>query len=206
MAQFGDHVRAGNLPEATRYLNQALEMDASPSLRAAIYFNLGELSERLSQPTEALRRYRQALGLGIRPDIGYRKIALLHLAAKEFEKARAALEQSLAAQLDATLPYRQMLHRGTDEYRREETHLAAIEELLARETRREDLARYDLEFIRQLQQTDREVAKTHCLLGQVCAQLGDGSKALEHLQAALQIWSDYGDAQIALQQLQNLRP
>ncbi|MBU0616607.1 MAG: tetratricopeptide repeat protein [Planctomycetes bacterium] len=200
------YMQAGNLPQATYYLNQALEMDASPSLQAAICFNLGELNERLNNPAEALRCYRQALDLNIRPDMGFRKVALLHLAAKEFEKTRDTLQQSLAAQLDPTLPYKQMLHRGTDEYRTEETHLAAIAELLARETRPEDLARYDLEFIRRLQQTDREVAKTHCLLGQVYAQLGDGRRALEHLEASLRIWPDYGDARTALQQLRSLRP
>jgi tetratricopeptide (TPR) repeat protein len=199
-------VQAGNLPEATRHLNRALEMDASPSLRATIHFNFGELSERLNQPTEALRHYRQALELGIRPDIGYRKVALLHIAAKEFEEARDALARSLAAQLDPTLPYQQMLHRGTDEYRNDPTQLAVIEGLLAREIRPEDLGRYDLEFIRQLQHNDRAVATTHYLLGQVCAQLGDYDAAIAQLEASLRIWPDFKDAQTTLQQLRSRRP
>jgi len=195
------YIKAGNAAEGVKYLEQALQMDPSPTLRGVIYYNLGELSETQEKPDEALRYFQQALEFHFRRDMGYHKIARLHLAANRFEEARDALERKLAAQLDPCLPYRQMLRRSVDMLQRDTVHLPIIEELLARDVRPEDLARYELDYFQQMREREPELAITHRHLGLACARLGDYGAAVDHLQKSLQIRPDDKEVAARLEQL-----
>jgi tetratricopeptide (TPR) repeat protein len=195
------YIKAGNTAEGVKYLDQALELDPSPTLRGVIYYNLGELSEAQGKPDEALRYFQQALDFHFRRDAAYHKIARLYLAANRFAEARDALEKKLAAQLDPCLPYRQMLRRSVDRYQRDTVQLPIIEELLGRDVHPEDLARYELDYFQQMREREPELAITHYQLGLAYAKLGDQRAAVDHLQKSLQIRPDNEEAAALLQQL-----
>jgi tetratricopeptide (TPR) repeat protein len=187
---------------------QLLE-DALPRVtlrKGVVYYNLGEILEQQGRPDEAIHYYRQAIGLDVQQDLVYRKLGALYLAAGRLEEAHAAFEQTLASQLDVTLPYKYMLQRSVDMYQEDDTHLPIIEEELARDTRPEDLARYDLQTVRRLHQRDPEIAKTHNHLGFICVRLGDIDQAIRHFEKSLDIWPNNIDGARNLQLLRQQRP
>ena len=67
--------------------------------------------------------------------------------------------------------------------------------------RADDLARYDLEIVRRMQESDPEIAKTHNHLGLIHARLGNTGEAIKQFQRSLQIWPDNVDAKRNLQLL-----
>jgi tetratricopeptide (TPR) repeat protein len=195
--------RAGNSGRGIEILKGALMKEGSRANKVALYYNLGDLLARQGEMDEALEQYREALSFAVRQDRVYERIGSIHLAAKRYKEAREAFELVLAKQLDPCLSYRDMLQQSVDHYKDRAVHLAVIEEQLARDIRAEDLARYDLEVIRRMQQSDLEIARTHDRLAMVCAQLGDIPAAIEHLEKLLDIIPDDTTAK---ENLKRLRP
>jgi superkiller protein 3 len=188
------YIRAGDTARGARILREALPTETRGSLKGAICYNLGECREAEDKSEEAIGYYQRAVDCNIEQDKIYRKLGSLYLKLGRLPEARAAFEKTLAAQLDPSLPYQYMLHRSLDIFEGDPAHLAIIEEQLARGISTEDLRRYDLEIITQMQQRDPEIAKTHNHLGVICAQLKDLEKAHTHFQKSLEIWPGNPDA------------
>ena len=199
------YLRAGNPAEGAKFLGKALQFQPGPSLQAAAYYNLGEMYEQQGKPVQATRCFQKAIELQADPVPAYHKLAAQHFATQQFAQAHDALEKKLAAQLDPTQPYRQMLLRGVDEYAEDPIHLPIIEQLAAQGACPDDLERYDFELFRQMRQTDPDVSRTYTLLGRVCAQLDDFGPARQHFQKSLEIWPDNPDARNDLARLEGLR-
>jgi len=185
---------AGNTSRADQTLEKVRQMECSRFIKGVIYYNLGELRERQGRRTEAVNYYQRALVSGAEPDKAYRRLGTLYYDAQQYEQAREAFEKALASQQDLVRPYRDMLYRSLDIYEGDTVHLPIIEEQLAGEVRVEDLAPYDLEVIRQAQQTDSGIAKTHNHLCDIHARTGNVPEALAHCQASLRIWPGNPDA------------
>jgi tetratricopeptide (TPR) repeat protein len=201
----GDAQAAAYRQKGAKLLNEALQMETSRNLRGVIYFNLGELYEREGQTDQAIRHYRMALGPDIEGDKVHRKLGSLYLAKGELERARTAFEKTLECQLDPGLSYEDMLHRSVDKFQGNEEILKVIAEQLAQDFGPEDLERYDLEVIRQTQQHDPEIAKTHNHLGVICAQQGYTVAAVEHFERSLEIWPGNIDATRNLKLLRQMQ-
>ena len=193
--------RAGNAARGCQILKDALQMAGSRSRKGIIYCNLGELLGRQGKTDEAIHFYQQAVGFDVEQDLVYRSLGSFYLAAGRLDEAQTAFEMTLASQLDMTLPYQYMLYAAIEGHQDDATHLSIIEEQLARGVRAKDLARYDLEIVRRMQESNPEIAKTHNHLGFIRARLGNTAEAIRQFQRSLQIWPDNVDAKRNLQLL-----
>jgi tetratricopeptide (TPR) repeat protein len=116
------------------------------------------------------------------------KLGSLYLAGGKFEKARGAFQRALDDKLDIRRSYVEMLQHSLESLADDSTHVAAINRQLAQPPSDEEMARYDLDVIRQVQQHDREVAVTHNYLGWVDIQTDKLDQAAAHFEKSLQIW------------------
>ena len=222
-------INVGAEEKGEEMLRDALEKAPSEPFKGTVYYNLGKGFEKRGEIEEAIAYYRQALRLYAEPDKVYRKLGSLYLdlakrrvkearglagqeleearklAGRDLEQARLALEEALASQLDPCLSYNKMLHQALDSFAEQPEHLATIEEQLTRGIRVEDLARYDVEIIDRVQQSDPEVARTHNYLGSIYGQLSQFTKVKEHFEESLRIWPGNDDAVRNLQLLEQLR-
>ena len=197
--------KAGDFASGTRLLTEALGRETSPSLKAVIACNLGELREQQGQLDQAVRHYQEALRCNAEQHRIYHRLAMLYIKTEEFDKARAAFEMALAKRLDPALEYQQMLQHAVDIYEDEPEHLSIIEEHLARGVDAEDLGYYDLEIIRSVQQHDPGIASIHDHVGLVCVRLQDIDAAVDHFQQSLQIHPDNPSTKERLRQLQQMQ-
>ena len=196
---------AGDFASGARILTEALRSETSPSLKAVIACNLGELREQQGQLDQAVQHYQEALRCNVEHHRIYHRLAMLYVKTEEFDKARAAFEMTLAKRLDPALEYQQMLQHAVDIYADNPTHLPIIEEHLARGVDAEDLRYYDLEIIRSVQQHDPTIASIHDHLGLVCVRLQDINAAVDHFRQSLQIHPDNPNTEERLRQLQQMQ-
>ena len=208
--------RAEDGARAASILKEALQKGGEHARKGIIHYNLGEVLERQGDTEAALEHYREAIGLDVEQDLVYRKLGLLYLAAGDYENARQAFDLTLKCQLDLGLPYKYMLQRTleacwNDSYvygdsHEERAELAeVIQAQLAGDILPENLERYDLKIVRDLQTRDREIAKTHNHLGVIHARLGNVDDSIEHFQESLEIWPGNVDGQRNLKVLRQLR-
>ncbi len=184
--------RAGDEARAIHLLERALHSEDSDD--GVVYYTLAEISEKQNKIDEAIRYCQKALDSGAEEHMIYRKLGTLYFTAKEYEKAREAFKNSLAGQTDLCFSYKRMLNASLSDYKDDSTHLPIIEDELAGDIDPADLAAYDLEIIRRVQQSDPEIAKTHNHLGVIYAIQGDITQATEHFQKSLEIWPGNTDA------------
>jgi len=199
------YMNAGALQQASSVLKRASRLQSN--LSDLIEFNRGELLERRGETEAAIRQYEKVAGsIYVDHDLLNRKLGLLHLQAKRYDDALASFRSTLAAQTDLTLPYKEMLWRGLDTYEGDTINLPLIEAQLAQGITLDDLAVYDLRIIREVQSSDREIAKTHNHLGYIQVQRKDYVAAADHYRRSLAIWPGNSDAQRALAYLASLPP
>jgi len=191
------YMQAGHNGKAKQVLDGAATLETSRA--GLITFNRGELAEREGQPEDAIAHYEKAVGTIVEQDLVYRKLGLLHLAAERYDRALDAFENSLAVQLDPTLPYLDMLRRALDMYENDSVNLPIIESLFASGIGEKDMDRYDWEIIRQLEATDKEIAKTHNYLGFIHFKQGEYTAAIGPFRQSLAIWPGNSDAASWLQ-------
>jgi len=197
--------KAGDFASGARLLTEALRSETSPSLKAVIACNLGELREEQGQLDQAVQHYQEALGCNVEQHRIYHRLAMLYIKTEEFDKARAAFEMVLEKRLDPALEYQQMLQHAADIYADNPTHLPIIEEQLARGVDAEDLRYYDLEIVRSVQQHDPAIASIHDFLGMVCVRVRDLDAAIDHFRQSLQIYPDNPHTVKRLQELQQMK-
>jgi len=190
--------KLGDTSRGVEILTETLAAAGEHARTGIIHYNLGELHEARGDVVGAIGHYRQAIGFDMRQDLVYRKLGLLHRAREDYPAARTAFEETLAAQLDVTLPYKHMLRRTMEEWKGDAETLRALEAQLARPLRPEEMSRYDFELVRDRQACDAEIAKTHNFLGAIAARLGDLSDAEAHFRHSLEIWPGNVDATRAL--------
>jgi len=193
---------SGDPAAAARILTDLLADNPRENVRQFISYYLGQLHEQAGQPTEAIAHYQQAIGFTVEQDEVYQRLATLYRRAGREADARDAYERALTSQWNPTLQYKYMLQRVADTYRDDPTHGSAITAALDRDLGPDDLARYDLEIIRQLRAHDPEVAKTHHNIAVLCERVGDRPAAIEHFEQSLKIWPDN---QLAKQKLASLK-
>lgn len=181
-------IQAGYDGKGARILKDALGKTNSNISRGLIYYHLGGLHEKQGKRDEAIECYQKAVDCGTELGKRYCKLGSLYLAAEEWEQAHNAFKRALADQLDVTRSYREMLHRSADTFEDDTILMPIIEEHLSRPLSEENLARYDLEIIRQVQRSDRAVAVTHNYLGWACVRMEKFALATEHFEKSLQIW------------------
>ena len=110
------------------------------------------------------------------------------------EDAIQAYENTLSCQTDPCRQFLTMLNRGLQTYKEDTINLPIIERLASQAISIDNLDRYDLEIIHQLQQGDPEIAKTHNHLGFIQYRLGDIEAGIRHFEKSSQIWPGNADA------------
>jgi tetratricopeptide (TPR) repeat protein len=196
------YVKAGEFARGRSALQKAAAMEPTPQMRTLIALSLGDAAQCEKRMEEAIRYYGQAESLGARPDLVYQRLGLSYLAAGDLGRARSAFERSLEAQLDPEFPYRQMIdvaRGGMSESSPQARRWA--ESAGSGNLTEKDWARFDSVTIRQMHETDPEIAKTHNHLGLISYRLGDRADAIRHFEKALAIWPDNADARRNLQAL-----
>jgi tetratricopeptide (TPR) repeat protein len=188
---------AGATDESRRILRHAATL---PTNRAGlIEFNLGELAECEGHAELALAQYEKAIGTIVGQDLVHQKLGMIHLRAERYDDARTAFERIFAIQTDPSVPYFDMLRRALDVYENDTINLPIIDSLLAVGWTADEVERFDLELIRQLQAHDDEIAKTCNHLGLIEMRLRNFAGAGEHFQRSLAIWPRNNDAVRGLQ-------
>jgi tetratricopeptide (TPR) repeat protein len=190
---------SGRAVDAERILMDALR--SGTPRPGVVAYNLAELLYRQNRLDEAIQYYRQALDSSVRQDRVYSKLGDVYLASGQYAEARSAYETALAILRDVATPYRYMLRRSLTTYEEFPESMEAIRRDLERGVTVEDLARYDLKIISELQRSDRDIAGVHYQLALVHARQSEDAAALEHLQQALDIWPGYPDATRLLREL-----
>jgi tetratricopeptide (TPR) repeat protein len=211
-------IKAGETETGARILNDVLRRETSKGAREFIYFNLGELAEAEGKTDEAVEYYQQAIGFTIEQAQVYRKLGSLYFGAGQHEKARAAFEKALASQLDLSLPYWCVLQRNLDSFKYDAKNLVVTEKRLSRDIQLpiieeqlrkgisdKDLTGYDLQIIRDIHQSDPEIAETHSQLAFVYSQMGNISEAIKHMEKSLEIVPDSVGAKKNLEMLQQMQ-
>ena len=197
--------KIGDSASGARILTDALQKQTNPSLRVVISYNLGELYEEQGKLDQALHHYQEALRCDVGQDRSYRKLAMVYVQMKQYEKARTAFEAALTHLLNPDLEYRRMLQQAVDIYEDEPVQLKIIEEQLARGVDADDLKHYDLEIIRSTQEHDPTIASIHDHLGLVCVHLRDFATATDHFEKSLGICTDNQNARERLRQLRQMQ-
>lgn len=193
--------QVGQGGEGVRILEEALGHQDEGRGKGVICYNLARLYAKQGSRDQAIRHYRQAVGFDVQQELVYRELAMVYLSAERYEEARLAFEQTVATQVDQTLPYQYMLHRSVEQYQKDATSCAVIEEQIVRGVSPADLERYDMEVVRETHARDPEIAKTHNHLAYVYARLGNSAKAIEHFEESLRIWPGNVDAKRNLERL-----
>ena len=186
------YMQAGAADRAVEILRAALETETDRD--ELIYFNLGELLEKQGISDDAAAYYQRAIGSTVEQDLVYRKLGGLYVSAGRYEDALPAFENTLLCQMDPCQPYLSMVNRSLQTYKEDTINLPIIERLASHDVSVDDLDRYDLEIIHQLQQSDPEIAKTHNNLGFIHFRLGNIEAGIRHFEKSLQIWPGNADA------------
>ncbi len=186
------YMQIGAVDRAVEILQDALETETDRD--ELIYFNLGELLEKQGKLDDAAAYYQRAIGSTVEQDLVYRKLGGLYLSTAQYEEAIHAFENALSCQTDPCRPYLSMLSRGLQTYEEDTINLSIIERLTSQAASLDNLDRYDLEIIHQLQQSDPEIAKTHNHLGFIHYRLGNIEAGIRHFEKSLQIWPGNVDA------------
>ncbi|UCF34153.1 MAG: tetratricopeptide repeat protein [Phycisphaerales bacterium] len=195
--------KLGRTREAISILTKMLQRETSPRQKEAVCHNLGSLSAREGKTDEAIGYLEQAAVVSFDQRPFLAKLGSLYLDAGQFEKAAETLERALAIRLDVTLSYRSTLRAAldNDEYKSDKERQAAIEERLSDDIGEEQLARYDLQIIRSMQESDTEIADIHNKLAYICMRSGKNDEAISHMQKVLEIMPDHEGAKRNLQAL-----
>jgi tetratricopeptide (TPR) repeat protein len=163
---------------------------ANPRLREFASYQLAQAYQRQQDFSRAIACYENAIGFAVPQNVVYRELGTIHMQQGRFAEAHRAFERALAAQQDVTLPYKYMLYStidmdaaGADVPDHVRAELDGVMDDAV-------LARYDFEILRQMQQHDPEIAKTHNRLGALCLRLGEPTAAQRHFQDSLRIWPD----------------
>lgn len=198
------YMYSGTPQQAAQVLETASRLESN--LKDLIDFNLGELMERQGETDAAIQYYEKTIGsVYIAPDLANRKLGLLYLGSEQYEDALEAFENVLANQTDVSLPYMSMLWRCLDSFESDTVNLPIIEAQLSHGVTIEEMAPYDLKIIRELQQIDREIAKTHNHLGYIHVQRKDYSSASSQFLRSLEIWPGNTDGRNGMSFLAQLR-
>jgi tetratricopeptide (TPR) repeat protein len=200
------YIKIGDADHAMEILNRVEKMDLAPRGRASVYFNLAEAYELRKAPASAIAYCRRALEYGAEPDRVNRKLGKLYIVTEQYAAARAALEQTLAAQRDVTLPYVKMLGRAIDEFAGDPVRSAELQQQLTAGVHVEDLGQFDLTIMRDVQAHDPDISRTLDWLGGTCAKLGDLAAARQHVEEALRIWPENPEARANVKNLTDATP
>jgi tetratricopeptide (TPR) repeat protein len=199
-------VRARQTDAGRQLLEQALQLDPGPHLRGVIQYHLGDIHETAQQPDEAIACFQQAADAGLEAGNVYARLGALYSQTERFDEALRALETALAAQMDVRRSYQQMILRSREAYAEDPARLAAVEALAAQPISPEEFARYDVELIRQLQEHDPEIAKTHNHLAFIYGRQGNWTEARRHLEESLRIWPGNADAKRMMRTIEQQAP
>ncbi len=181
-------IKAGRVDEGERVLRDGLKITHSDVSRGLMLYTLGLLDEQRGNREAAMANYREAIACGTDLAKRYHRLGSLYLAAGQLDSAQVTFEKALAYQLDPASSYREMLVLGMDALEDDTVHVAVMRELLRQPVTENDLARYDLETIRQVQLQDTSVADTYNYLGWVAIQREDFAKATAYFEKSLEIW------------------
>ncbi len=191
--------RLGNHSQAIDLLLRSL--DFRDSHKDVIYCTLADVFHREKRLDEAIYYCLQAVDANPDDHIIHRKLGELYLELKDYEKAGEAFEKSLSIQTDIAYLYRKMLKESLSDYEDDSTHSPAIRAMIDKDITADDLAEYDLQIIRDAQESDPEIAKTHNHLGIIYAMQKKFDLAVEHFERSLRIWPGNVDATRNLKRL-----
>ena len=189
----------GDYTRATDLLLRSLKF--KDSRKDIIYCALADVLHRGNKPDEALDYCLRALDANPDDYLNYRKLGELYLELKDYEKSGEAFEKSLSIQTDIAYSYKKMLKESLSEFEEDSPHFSIIKTLLHKNITAEDLSEYDLRIIRETQDSDPEIAKTHNHLGIIYAMQGKFDLAAAHFEKSLKIWPGNIDATRNLEKL-----
>lgn len=182
------YVRIGMVDRGQALLQDALTRAESNISRGLIHFALGHIAENRQDRRQAIQHYQEAIDCGTELDKRYVRLGMLQMNGGDFTAARATFQKAFDARLAIRRSYLEMLHRARDAFEDDSTELAIIEDQIADPPNREEMERYDLKTIRELQKSDREIAVLHNYLGWANIQLQQFQQATVHFERSLQIW------------------
>ncbi len=192
----------GDLTQAEQWMRKALAQSKSDA--PLIQFQLAELLSKAQRYEEAARHYRAAINAGFATPEAYARLAFAYSASERWAEARPIYETALLNYRDVAQSYRSMLITTLTSADADSSSKTAAQTALERGIRDQDIAPYDLDLIRVLQNTDPDISRSCHDLGVACLHLGDTTRALELFQESLQIWPANTQAQNNLTALRGM--
>ncbi len=175
----------GRFDEGLRLLRDALTTETRQ--RGTILYNIAEIHFKKGEPSTAIGYYNEALAAGFKAEVIHARLGEIREAAGDLSGAREEFRAALRAWEDPMTSYRNMLVASKESITEDPVVVRDIEATLARGPSAEDLARYDIESIRQQLDRDPAIARILSQLGLIEEQLGD-TAATDHLRRALDMW------------------
>jgi tetratricopeptide (TPR) repeat protein len=155
---------------AAKALERAIQLEADPSRRQALYFMLAGMYQEMGRTDDAIQRLRQLAQLSDSPEVHF-KIGTLHLHKRELEEAKREFQQVLVLKPDFAEAY---------------SNLGAI--FMVQESYPEAIL-----ALSRFKGFKPEVAGTYFYLGVAYDKLGDYPKALASYQKYLEIGKGQDD-------------
>jgi tetratricopeptide (TPR) repeat protein len=196
----------GNTRQGIKIFQDALRLKSG--YEGTVYFNMADLYEKQGKNDQAIDCLLKALDAGAEQDPIYCRLGVLYLKVGRSDDALSSFENALRIQVDQTTPYMKMLITNLAAFTYDEENLPVIKEMIKKGVTIEDLKAYDPETIKNVTESDPEIAKTHNFLGMIYLNRGKIEKAAEQFELSEQIWPGNPVAQknmLALRQLKNTR-
>lgn len=187
----------GIYQKAEKILNYLLKND--PEHIHTHYYNLAELYKKQNDLEKAIFYYQKSAESDPYPIYSYRLMGELYSKQKKWDLAAEAFNNSLKYELNLENSYFGNLKKIGHLQDNEKLQKAAKDWL----GKPLDRSKYDYSIFQKMLSKDREIAKTHYLLGIALLSSGDKQKAGYHWKQALTIWPDFKQAKQNLERLQN---
>ncbi len=193
--------KTGNYNKAIISFNYLLTLN--PEFPGVVYYNLGEIFEKMEQPEKALESYLLAADTSAFPEKSYQKAGHIYMGQREWNNAiinfklaidnRQTIENSYKGML---LTYQKAYSDTTDTYQE-------ISNILTTKSYLSHLNEYDEKIFNKQLNQEVNLAKTYNNIGYCLAMQEKYKEAQEYLNIALQIYPSYTEAKNNLKVVDN---
>lgn len=184
--------KTGNYIKAVISFNHLLTLN--PEYPGVIYYNLGDIYEKTSQPEKALKRYLLAAGSAAFPEKSYQKSGKLYMGQKDWRNAILNFKLAIDNRQNIENAYKGMLLKNQKAHSDTSNTYIEITKLLDSKSYVNELSNYDEEIFNRQLSGDIDLAKTYNNIGYCLAMQEKYEEASIYLNIAIKIFPTYTEA------------
>ncbi|NQU31819.1 MAG: tetratricopeptide repeat protein [Bacteroidetes bacterium] len=165
-----------------------------PEYPGVIYYNLGEIYEKIGQPKKALESYLVATHTSAFPEKAYQKAGHIYMNQKEWDIAIINFKLAIENRLTIENSYKGMLLTYQKAYADTTKKYQEIDDILKTQSYLSRLSEYDESIINKQLYREVNLAKTYNNIGYCLAMQVKYKEAKDYLIIALKIYPSYTEA------------